>query len=101
MQYQKNESKMIAEYDKRKVSIKNDYSMYPHTWLNSITIEDLLSQESNYQDGDRDINNCVSFSGRVLLKRSAGKKLFFYTIKSNNKTHYISRTKKCFCLREN
>jgi hypothetical protein len=63
MQYQKNESKMIAEYDKRKVSIKNDYSMYPHTWVNSITIEDLLSQESNYQDGDRDINNCVSFFG--------------------------------------
>ena len=94
MQYQQSESTNQAMYDKRKENIKNDYSLYPHTWSNTITIEDLLSQESNYHEGDRDINNQVSFSGRVLLKRSAGKKLFFYTIKSNNKTIQLAGDKR-------
>lgn len=94
MQYQQDESKVLAVYNERKEKVKKDYSMYPHTWTNTITIEQLLSQEPNYQEGDRDNDNTVSFSGRVLLKRSAGKKLFFYTIQSNNKTIQLAGDKR-------
>ena len=64
MQYQQDESKILAVYEERKERVKKDYSFYPHTWCNTITIEDLLSQESNYQEGDRDTDNQVSFSGK-------------------------------------
>lgn len=86
----------IQVYHDRREIVKKDENFYPHKWENSIYIEDILSQESNYQAGDRDEVNKVNFSGRVMLKRCAGKKLFFYTIKSNNMTIQLAGDKKSY-----
>lgn len=40
--------------------------------------------------------NKIKFSGRVVLKRCAGKKLFFYNIKSNNMMIQIAGDKKSY-----
>ena len=94
MQKQVDEDKILAIYQERKKNTIDDYSMYPHSWKNNININELLLLEQNYQSGDRDKDLNISFSGRIMLKRSAGKKLFFYTISSNNKTIQIAGDKR-------
>lgn len=91
---QLDENQLIQAYNARKENTIRDYTMYPHNWINSISIDDLLVMDENYNAGDRDKDFTVSFAGRVMLKRCAGKKLFFYTITTNNKTIQLAGDKR-------
>ena len=58
---------------------------YPHTFKPTISFEDYITKYNTLTDGEHlhSENNMCSLTGRVILKRSAGK-LYFYTVESDN-----------------
>lgn len=57
---------------------------YPHYFNIENKIADLLKYETTISNGEHKEDIRVSTAGRVILKRSSGKKLFFYTIEDES-----------------
>ena len=57
---------------------------YPHYFNRENKIADLLKYEATISNGEHKEDIRVSTAGKVILKRSSGKKLFFYTIEDES-----------------
>ena len=68
-------------YDNR---ISTDILQYPNYWNVSKDVSDIIKEFDHIEPGTRLKDNIESIMGRVMLKRSSGKKLHFYTILVNN-----------------
>ena len=68
-------------YDNR---ISTDILKYPNYWNVSKDVSDIIKEFDHIEPGTRLKDNIESIMGRVMLKRSSGKKLHFYTILVNN-----------------
>ena len=66
----------------------NNINPYPHHFNLTDKIDDIISEYNFIENGIR-LEKEISTAGRVLLKRASSKKLFFYTIESNNLTIQI------------
>ncbi|MBA42993.1 MAG: lysine--tRNA ligase [Magnetococcales bacterium] len=76
-------------YEERLSQISKDY--YPHKFNVTHSIKQIIKDYSYLNAGDH-TDKTVSICGRVMLKRSAGKKLIFFTIEeSGNKVQIMSR----------
>jgi lysyl-tRNA synthetase class 2 len=53
---------------------------YPHYWPTTRSIHLIIKEFDNIESGTRLTDSIESIMGRVLLSRSAGKNLYFYTI---------------------
>jgi lysyl-tRNA synthetase class 2 len=53
---------------------------YPHYWATSKPIKQIINEFGNIESGARLTNSIESIFGRVILTRSAGKDLYFYTL---------------------
>lgn len=67
------------------VSMPN-FNPYPHKFPITITFEDYINKYNSVETGSRHKDKIECIAGRVLEKRNAGKKLFFYTVMSNGNT---------------
>lgn len=66
----------------------NNINPYPHYFNLVNKIEDIIYEYNNIENGSR-LEKEINTAGRVLLKRASSKKLYFYTIESNNFTIQI------------
>lgn len=57
---------------------------YPHYFNRKNKVSDLLKYENAISDGEHKEDITVSTAGKVILKRSSGKKLIFYTIEDES-----------------
>lgn len=64
--------------------INSDVLEYPNHWPTSRNIKEIISDFDYIEAGARLKENHESIIGRIMLKRAAGKKLFFYTILVND-----------------
>ena len=53
---------------------------YPHHWPVSRPIDQIINEFKDIESGTRLTDRIESIMGRILLTRSAGKNLFFYTV---------------------
>ena len=53
---------------------------YPHYWHTSKSIHQIMTEFDNIESGARLTDSIESIMGRVILARSAGKNLYFYTL---------------------
>ena len=64
--------------------IQSDVLQYPNYYEITRDISEIINEFKDIEPGSRLKENVESIMGRVMLRRIAGKKLFFYTILSNN-----------------
>ena len=57
---------------------------YPHFYNKTHTIKELRNYENQIISGEHKEDLIIRTSGRIILKRSSGKKLFFYTLEDDN-----------------
>lgn len=87
----------VEMYKIRKMNIYNEdiNKHYPHKFqLSHNHIDELIAFTNLYKEGEKDINNKVSFAGRIILKRPAGKNLCFYTLQKDGKIIQLASSKK-------
>lgn len=82
------EHKNISYYEQRINDINflksKKINPYPHYFNRENKISDLLKYETSISNGEHREDIKVSSAGKVILKRSSGKKLFFYTIEDES-----------------
>lgn len=75
-------------YEQRIQDIQNlknkNIDPYPHFYLKTNTIKQLRIYQDQLEDGEHKEDITISTTGRVILKRSSGKKLVFYTLEDDN-----------------
>ena len=57
---------------------------YPHYYDITHSINELRDWDSKINDGEHLDDIIIKTSGRIILKRSSGKKLHFYTLEDQN-----------------
>lgn len=77
-----NEELDTQAYHEQRVSMKIPY---PHKFHVSISIGDFIKRYSHLRDGDRLESENLSISGRIMAKRRAGGKLYFYTLQADGR----------------
>ena len=82
-----------VEYYLERINSTNKFvKEYPHKFNKSVEVNEYIIKYTHLKTGeklDNSIENYESLMGRVISKRSSGKKLFFYTIVSNGITLQI------------
>lgn len=63
-----------------------NFNPYPHKFAITITFSEYINKYNSVETGSRHKELVECIAGRVLEKRNAGKKLFFYTVISNGYT---------------
>jgi lysyl-tRNA synthetase class 2 len=61
-------------------NINDTRNIYPHYWHINGKIEDIIKFYKNIENGDRLYDAIYSIMGRIIQKRTASKKLVFYTL---------------------
>ena len=68
-------------YDNR---TSTDILQYPNYWNVTKNVSKIVEEFGHIEPGTRLKDNIESIMGRIMLKRSSGKKLYFYTILVND-----------------
>ena len=76
--------------------VNSDILQYPNYWKVSRDINEIVGEFNNIEPGTRLKDNIESVMGRIMLKRSSGKKLYFYTILVNDVLFQIMSDLKSF-----
>jgi lysyl-tRNA synthetase, class II len=71
-----------SEYYNSRTS--TDILKYPNFWATTKSINNIISEFDHIEPGTRLRDNHESIIGRVMLKRASGKKLYFYTVLTND-----------------
>ena len=90
------ETEELSALEERKQTIYNEdiNQHYPHKWQMTHSMNELLLMKDIYEEGIKDTDTEVSFAGRIILKRPAGKNLCFYTLKKDGKIIQLAASKK-------
>lgn len=80
-------------YDNR---VSTDILQYPNYWEVSRNVSNIIQDFGDIEPGTRLKENVESLIGRVMLKRSSGKKLHFYTILVNDVLFQVMSDLKSF-----
>ena len=64
--------------------VQTDILDYPNYWETTKDISKIVEEHGDIEPGTRLKDNVESIMGRIMLKRSSGKKLYFYTILVND-----------------
>ncbi|KAK8813201.1 hypothetical protein WA158_002793 [Blastocystis sp. Blastoise] len=59
---------------------------YPHKFQVTISIPEFIEKYSYLNNGDHVADTTVCIAGRIMVKRSSGKKLVFYTLQGDGKS---------------
>jgi lysyl-tRNA synthetase, class II len=74
---------MMVRKQKRQEMIDSGVNPYAYNFTRSHSFAELQEQHANLASGTEDTTAVVQVSGRVMLKRSFGKKLTFFTLKDH------------------
>eukprot|EP00026_Physarum_polycephalum_P005126 Phypoly_transcript_05154.p1 GENE.Phypoly_transcript_05154~~Phypoly_transcript_05154.p1 ORF type:complete len:590 (+),score=130.50 Phypoly_transcript_05154:207-1976(+) len=85
-QYKENRGKALEDLKSKGVNT------WPHKFHVSISVPDFISKY-NHLEKDQQVDETVSVAGRIYNKRSAGAKLFFYSIRGDDKRVQILANK--------
>ncbi len=77
--------------------INDDIIKYPHHWSTTKSIKNLIDEFNSINPGDRLYDEIASIMGRVMLKRSSGKNLHFYSIVSDGYEFQIMSDLASYC----
>ena len=78
-----------AELDFYNNRINSDILQYPNYWEKTRNIQEIINEFNDIEPGTRLHDKIESLIGRIMLKRGAGKNLYFYTIVISEKSNDI------------
>jgi len=82
----------METYYQERINMDNKYlKAYPHKFSKSLEFNQFINKYKHINDGERLMENeyIEALMGRIVFKRSSGKKLYFYTIHSNGQNLQI------------